>query len=281
MSRGWTDPGVYLRTGSWKARHSAWLLAPILGLGLLGFLGFLYVALRMRTRKAWLFALAVSLGTVMTWIMLYAPERSSASPGESDGVSGLLMLGFWISSIVAAFVLNSDYLTWRAERAASDARSLHRGRSWADQQPPGSGPALVGDASGLPPGSAQPYAGPQQRYPAPPGGYGSIPAPSRSAAPPVPVEMVVLPGSSAVANPLDVNRASATELARGLGVDLGLATQVVELRSARGGFKGLDQLIAALPMQPHQLDRFRDGAVFGPVAGLPGEPPPAGRVLDH
>jgi hypothetical protein len=99
-----------LQDRAWRLRHSAWLLAPIMGCGVLSFIGFLYVALRMRRRKYWMIAAAYIAVTVVAFILI-----PSGSEGDvTYTLGGMLALGLWAVGIVHGLVVNREYLEWRS-----------------------------------------------------------------------------------------------------------------------------------------------------------------------
>ena len=70
-------PADLLADKSWRRRHSAWLLAPILGCGVLTFVGFLYVAIRVQTRKFWIAAVIGCGGSAVAWVTIALTDSSS------------------------------------------------------------------------------------------------------------------------------------------------------------------------------------------------------------
>jgi competence ComEA-like helix-hairpin-helix protein len=93
------------------------------------------------------------------------------------------------------------------------------------------------------------------------------PSPSRpppSAAPPAAprraprAERAALEGAPSDPRPLDLNEATAEQLARLPGVGPGLARRIVEERERRGRFTGPEGLRAVLGMGPRKLAALRD-----------------------
>ena len=108
-------PNSVLRDSRWRWRHSAWLLAPVLGFGFFSFVGFAYCAIRVQ-EKAWTVLAAASAGlTVLGWILM---STWTDSLGEPSNAATVFILDLWIASIVIACVVNGDYLRWRATRAS-------------------------------------------------------------------------------------------------------------------------------------------------------------------
>jgi hypothetical protein len=90
-------------------------------------------------------------------------------------------------------------------------------------------------------------------------------------------------GSAPVPPPVEANAANQRTLSRLPGVTSALARRWVHERNRRGGFRDIDDLAAALELQPHEIVRLRPRLSFaapgtGPKRRLPGRR--RGRVLD-
>lgn len=283
---------------SWRLRHSAWLLAPILGCGMLSFVGFIYVAIRVQNKKFWIAAAIGSLGSATIWTVLAltgdleeSSDTASKAAESTESMSDLglgVVLAVWAALLVYAFILNRDYLRWRA--------GLFESRAWYNQ-PVGNSPAQ--GTGYVPPTTHQQapgflgvnqsdyFAAPQQHAPAPPPTRHQNPAP----APQQPAQYVP-PATHAPApqetGPIDVNTATVQALTTTLGIDQSLAARVVAVRNSRGGFAHLDDLRAATGLQPHELLKFQNRVRFGhgsvPQAPNPAQSPnkdqPGGRIID-
>lgn len=90
----------------WRLRHSAWMLAPILSLGALAWVGFVYVAAR--TLKPAYVAIA--------GFFLVAGAVAGFWPDDPNNTQGGLLVFVWAAAIVTALVINPGYLRWRAGR---------------------------------------------------------------------------------------------------------------------------------------------------------------------
>lgn len=88
----------------------------------------------------------------------------------------------------------------------------------------------------------------------PPGLIPAQPAPSPAAAPP---GAAPPPNPARSAEPLDVNRADAAQLAQLPGVGPGLAQRIVEERERRGRFESPEALRYVLGMGPKKLAAIR------------------------
>jgi hypothetical protein len=112
------NPGAPAAEPSWRVRHSAWLLAPVFGCGLLSFVGFVYCAIRVRQPK-WTVVAAISVAlTILGWIL--ASTWTNADGDLSTGAT-VYIVELWLASILFALVINRDYLEWRAGEFAGAA----------------------------------------------------------------------------------------------------------------------------------------------------------------
>lgn len=284
------SPGSRLGDGRWRRLHSAWLLAVIFGFGLLSFVGFLYCAIRVRNRKWWTRAAVTGGLSALGWVLMSlfvesngespASTTSSDAPGPADDLAIGFVIALWIGSVIYGFVVNREYLRWRAESRAwysqpSDAGSAVYATHDQHQQERtpragASAPLLGVDPSVY-------YAPPPQ------------PAPMPFAAPPVPAAPPSYPGS------VDVNSADAITIASMIGISEGTTARIVAVRDQRRGFQGMDDLVAAVGLQPHELMKLRGTVIFGPYVAPtpPGQAPPvrdqprspneprSGRILDY
>ncbi|MEV8514787.1 helix-hairpin-helix domain-containing protein [Dactylosporangium sp. NPDC051484] len=179
---------------------------------------------------------------VLAWSGLVAINRL---PQES-GVSSAIAVGYfllWFASIVHALILNGSWLRWRAAN-----------RPWFEQRPA----AAPATALAPPPVLSPPPV---------------IAPPPVQAAPPVlspPVAVV------------EVNSATAAQLAEAGRFDLARAERAVADREARGGFQSVDEFAAAAGLAPHEFARMRAFLTCTPRPRAPqSQPQPGGgRVLD-
>src|SRR4051794_20473246 len=107
------SPPARLASRGWRLRHSAWTLAPIFGVGLFSFVGFVYVAFRVREKRWWLIATVFCVLTAVTWTLMTVTEGPD---GKASGGAAGVVLAVWAASIIYAFILNRDYLKWRARQ---------------------------------------------------------------------------------------------------------------------------------------------------------------------
>lgn len=253
-------PAALLQDRSWRLRHSAWLLAPILGFGAFGFVGFVYIATRTRSRRLWKFAAIYS--TVSGLLMISLTMVSSGS--TMSGINGLLLIALWLGGTIHAVILNREYLSWRAT-----SRPWYAGAATTPHEP-----------------QPQPATQPLQRLGMDTQQYF---APVASPSPAPTYRPVVQPGpmpSADVASPaqlVDVNLADEAALANVPGLNDQWARHIVAVRSNRRGFASLTDFTQAVGIQPHHLIRVQNYLTFSPIQTLETQSqsrPTRGRIVD-
>lgn len=280
MNSASPDPAARLASGKWRILHSAWLLAPIFGLGIFSFVGFVYVAMRVRTRKFWI---ACAVTCLASGILFFI---------DTSRFAGLIIL-IWLGEIVYGFILNHDYLLWRASARPWYLRSAAPVReAGAPAQPPwpGSPYPPSSSASPYPPSAGSPYHPPSSagqgtmgvtaaEYYAPPPAGASAAMP-RFPAPPTGHSPAQTPRPGRI---IDVNVATGNDLSALPGVDASLAERVVSAREHQGAFRDLNDMVRKAALQPHELIRFRGMVTFGHNPPVPGNPTdkPGIRRLDY
>ncbi|MBU2669836.1 helix-hairpin-helix domain-containing protein [Actinoplanes bogorensis] len=241
---------------SWRLAHSVWVLAPILSLGCLSAVGFLYVGVRARRPAWWIPGIVYSLIANVTFF-------TGAGAGEGsirENVTYALLFTSWAVSIAHAFIINSAWLRWRAGY-----------RPWYNQPPtPYYGPPVGAEPPvHTPPhpfGPAQAYAPPPDPF-APPQAYAPPPVQPDPYPPqhyPPPQDPFASTQFQAVTPPgglLDVNTATVHQLAGLPGFTPERAAQAVAARSARGRFAGMHDFAAAVSLAPHEFAAVRDRIV--------------------
>jgi hypothetical protein len=285
MSSTSSSPTNPLQDRGWRLRHSAWLLAPILGCGFFSFVGFLYCAVRIRSAKWWKIAAVTGALTAVAYLLMglfsESEDSTSNAAGPADDLAVAYVMALWIGLIIYGLVVNRDYLRWRAGDTTANA--------WYNQPVSAAPPARVAppplrsSAPPPPPPPPAPVLGVDtSRYYAPP-----KPTPE---SPPAPSQQVSPPTGP---NPVDMNSASAMTIASAFGLDAATADRIVSVRERRRGFHGLDDLVAQAGLQPHQLVRLRGRATFEtfkqqapPTDAAPEHPaspeePRSGRILDY
>ena len=118
------------RSTMWKLRHSAWLLAVILGVGYLSFIGFAYCAFRTREKKWAVLATFFVVATIAGYVVM----GSTNDP--------VFIIELWLGSVVFGLIANRDYLNWRAgdSVASSERENVAARIAGGGSGPAGSGP---------------------------------------------------------------------------------------------------------------------------------------------
>lgn len=290
------SPANLLADKSWRRRHSAWLLAPILGCGMLSFVGFLYVAVRVQSKKFWIAATISCVGSAVPWIVLSlsgdlestgTADKAAASTESMSDLGASVVIACWAALLVYGFVLNRDYLRWRAGMSESNAWYNQSSGSAANVQNAGYTEPQTGNSSqapgflGVDPSDY--FASPSQPDAPKAAAAHQTPAPATQN----PAQQASRPSQQQVPQgPVDVNSASAVVLAASLGIDPTLATRVVAVRDGRGGFATLDDMVSAAGLQPHELLKFQGRVTFGHGQRSAHQTPaphrdrPSGRIVD-
>ncbi len=282
-------PEERLSSRTWRLLNSWWIVLPLVSFGLLSWVGFFIAGVQLRRPKYWI---STAVYLVLMVAGLWVSDRTD-SVGETVFTVSLLVC--FIGAFLQSIVMNRRYLIELAHR-----------RSWYQAQWPGPAPARDGGQQGqfhgVPHG---PYGPAQGTYPAgpPQGGLSQVdgrswpmsPSGASGYVPPQPVGMASNTGSFVGVPPatltgavgprtvegpigVDVNSASALELAAVQAVGPELAERIVGTRQVRGPFRDLDDLAFTLGLQPHELIRIRDHL----VVRVPTAPPEGsrGRLLD-
>lgn len=278
MSSANADPATLLSNRWWRIRHSAWLLAVILGFGLLSFVGFVYTGLRVRARKFWIAMAAGSAGSALCWVVSADTDPATQS-GQISDLGGSIVITVWAVQIVYALIINRDYLRWRAARTG-----VHAWYNQPDTTTPAA-KAPLAPAPVTPPASPRTPAvdsltGDSEQYYA-----------STAQTPPTPAPPTPEPAPRPEAGPPNVNAAEAADLVAALRIDRALADRIVAARQVHGDFHSLDDLAAAAALQPHELVKLRGTVSFQPAPTPPPsrptttDPSPgeqsSGRILDY
>ena len=282
------SPSNLLANGLWRRRHSAWLLAPILGFGLFSFIGFLYCAIRIRNAKWWRIAGVTAILSAIGWVLMSLfsesqPGVEQTGPGR-DLASGY-MLALWVGMIIYGVIVNRDYLRWRASQTESNAwyNQPAESRPVASLAPPPTQTAWT-QPPPIRPETAYPLNVDSREY--------YTPQPTISG-PPLAASGYRAPRATGPTT-VDVNSGDTAALASATGLDLASAERVIRARDQRRGFRDLEDLVAAANLQPHELIRLRERVTFGPFrAGTlppnsaspehrpPTAEPRSGRILDY
>jgi hypothetical protein len=297
----------------WRLRHSAWLLAPILGMGLVSWVGFVYIAARTRRVAWWITALVYTAVGVIAMVLVFS-STGQEDPRLDIGMT-LLLLG-WLGGTLHAIFLNRDYLRWRASLADTPwyapqaPQSLEFPSQSARPAPTRSASETYGASPqrmlgldeanyyvpspqppvGQRPAARQQLAEQQTAVPGPDQSpQGQIPADQRpqsnARSVPLPVPSVPpMPDIGTQKHPthvqVDMNTATVQALAALPGLDVAWAHHIISVREARGGrFRDVDDFVAATALQPHQLIKLKPHVVVNDTANHVQQPRP-GRILD-
>ncbi|MFD6415279.1 helix-hairpin-helix domain-containing protein [Streptomyces sp. NPDC060194] len=120
MSSGTDDPATRLADRRWRLQHSAWLLAVILGFGFLSFVGFVYVGLRVRSRRFWIAMTVACVTSALCWVVT-ASSESSESGEQASGAGAGVTLAVWVAQIAFGVIINREYLRWRSGQSGANA----------------------------------------------------------------------------------------------------------------------------------------------------------------
>lgn len=251
MSSISTEAATKLNDSGWRRKSSWWVWVPIVSCGIASFVGFVVAGVRFQERRYWTAAAISGAGVALGFALVAIDNnRNTVLADLGTGVLLITMVG----SAIAAAVWNRDYLIKLAER------DVYGNRPYAS---PAAAPASQGF---LGVDNTQYYAPAPATTPSPQ-------APPPSSPPPAPSYRAA-PETQSV----DINRATAEELVAALAVSSDVAARVVQGRSRRGSYSGLDDLASGAGLQPHELVRFRNRVTFGGQHPPPSRP--AGRVLD-
>ena len=265
---------------SWRLRHSIWLLAPILGFGMLTWAAFLYIGTK---AKRWDWLAAGALYAIATAFLFYVTDGTEGPQGKPNEWLGSALIAVWAAGIVHALLSNKAWLRWRSQNLTP---------WYAAESTPQPMPATSPSYSApLPPQLAGPGLDTQYYAPAPaPSLRPSNGTPIASDAQwPAPMSGRSGPGvasspghetASASGQVVDVNTADVHVLAQlpGLGTDR--AQRVIKERESRRGFSNVAEFADAAGLAPHEHARVRPHVVCSP----PAQGPAAsgyGRVLDY
>jgi hypothetical protein len=262
-------PEAKLASTRWRFVNSWWILVPLFSLGLLGWLGFLFAAVRTGKRAYWVGVAiySTSLIVFLGLVIAFPVDSTMADLGV------IPFLGAWFGATIHAAILNRGYLRTLAAQgnwysvpqagvtpSASDAQPfLGVASSEYYRTTAGAGDAL--------PHRNEPTATPWVGTPATP----ARPIQTARSAPNRPA-------------PIAIATATREELIALPGVDHALANRIVAIRDARGGYRDLDDLGVAANLKPHELVRLRNHVSFGsqvaPKQALGRQQSGPGRILD-
>jgi hypothetical protein len=232
------------------------VVVPSLVFGFFTWLSFLILGIRHRRRDWILTGAAYGVYSALAFFAFGRPELEQDD--TANALLGFALLVAWFGGALHTGLVY--YGLVRQPRAAGDppALGIRRGRHLdADARA-----APVGDDLGLGLGD------PASEYLA---ARSPVATPSSGRA----------PLDATLAPPVEANTAGQRTLARLPGVTPVLARRWVAERRRRGGFRDIDDLAAALDLQPHEIVRLRPRLSFdAPGDGGPKRRLGRGRILD-
>lgn len=240
----------------WRIRNSGWMLWGILSLGLLTFVGYLYIGVKSR-KWLWIaiggvfLVYTIVIMTLMTTVE--AAGKGQPQTPEQSAVSATLFAGL-VAGAVSPWFFNRSWLKWRAHH--------NRNVPWyAGQNGPQPSSGQGAPNAGLTPANV--FANPGLTPPPPQ--VPSVETPSASSAP------VMRPPTNRpqATQTLDLNLADARQLSQLPGIDEQWARHIVAVRQQRGGFRSPDELVTAAGMQPHIFAQVRGALVVAPQPPQP------------
>jgi hypothetical protein len=238
-----------LASGWWRVRNSAWILVPVLSIGLLTWASFLYVGIRAKSRT-WLICAGVWLAIVIGYYV--GSDVVEAMPGSpvKDGLNEFLRyvpLLQWLVGVGHVAGTNRAWLRWKAR--SIDARPWYA-PSTVSPSPFGAPLQVASDA----------------QVDAVLSGATSAQAPSNEA---VPVRAA--PNQPAPTQKLDLNDATAEQFMVALGLDLAWGEWLVATRTRLGRFSTVDQLLTEGQVPPHLFLPAKDKFVVSAPVRRPGD----------
>lgn len=235
----------------WKALHSLWLVPAVVGVGIVTWVGFLFIGIRGR-RKLWaFFGVAYLVAFVALMFMLLAYPTGASKEGPPENPENLwtswVMFAFWVVGIIHSALTNKAWLRRRAY--------LHADRAIAK--------AAAGRAA---------QAARAGSVPIPP-------APVAARLKPDAAGLAVASHAERVAAPVEVNTAGASALVNA-GFTPEEASAIVSARSTGGHYAQISDLIARAGIAPHRFVLVRSNLVASHQRSDGTVAPPTGRRLD-
>ncbi|WP_164491824.1 ComEA family DNA-binding protein [Staphylospora marina] len=229
----------------WELWNSLWMGWALFTLGILNWVSFFYIGIRVRQRK-WVLA---GIGYAIPFVVMMISE-GVLSDVYMDLAAGVAV-ALWPVSIIHAMLIRREYLERLRYRNQIINRELEDLRKQILREYEGKRSA--------------PSVGPDSRT-------------SPSANPSV-------PDSSQPSGLVDLNTASEEELATLPGMNLILAKLAVRKRLEKGGFTSVDDFADSLELKPHIRVRLKKLATVGKPQGQDIEAPDAsagqrGRLVD-
>lgn len=267
-------PNQLLADRKWRLRHSVWMLGPIVSFGMITWVSFLYIGVRARRRDWQIAGVLYAIGVVIVFIFTPSPDSTGApaSGSAADWTAGLLF-ALWVAGVTHALLSNKSWLRWRAQNSTPWYVTSGGAEVRGGHKAPGPS-SLPPQLSGLGIDSANYYSQQQGHSDA----GGSSPG-DRS---PLPSDPPAAPRNAPAASfaSIDVNIASASELATLPGFNDERAKHAVAARERLGGFNSIQQFADTAGLLPHEHHRVRSLVTCTLPNSPPDAGPAAGRVVD-
>lgn len=252
---------------SWRLRHSLWILWGIASCGLLAFVGFLFVAAKLRRRATWVIAACWTVVAIGMFLYIGLTDEARKAHAES-GVSSAIGMTLYVLCLVSVghmFIVNRDWLRWKADdQARREALASQMASARTFPMPTAPTSSLTEATNRDPMGVA------------PSNFYGNAPAPTDATSiPGDPLAPVVpSPPSSAPRSPLDVNSADVEQIRASLEVSREAAQRIVDERARSGLYRSEEDFALRSGLAPHEFRRIQSQVVAQRPSGS------SGRVLD-
>ena len=111
-------------SGWWRVRNSAWILVPLLSIGLLTWAAFLFVGIRAKNRMWLIFAAIWFVIMIGYYVGTDLVETMPASPlqGSIDEFLNAIPLLQWLGGVVHVAWTNGSWLRWKANQVRTVPR---------------------------------------------------------------------------------------------------------------------------------------------------------------
>lgn len=220
-------------TWGWLIGTSSWLLLPFIGPAV-AWLGFLVVATASRRRAAWVIGVASGALALTVLFELWGP------------FTGVVNAVCHLGGIVGALMINPGWLRTRWERRSAGGRASQPARSAASTRSTSSRSSTRRKRSAV------------KVAPLPESVRLADAVGATSA------DLLQARAPAEPAEPVDVQTATADELADLPGLSRTKARRAVKVRAKNGGFVSVEAFGEAAGLQPHEIVRLRSAATCSP-----------------
>jgi len=229
-------------TWGWLIGTSSWLLLPFIGPAV-AWLGFLVVATASRRRAAWVIGSASGVLALTVLVELWGP------------FTGIVNAITHLGGIVGALMLNPGWLRARWERRVAGGRTPSSNRSSSRDSRRSASRSERATAPSR-----------RSRRTASAAKVAPLPETIRlaDAVGATSSDLLQTPATAEPAEPVDVQTATADELADLPGLNRTKARRAVKVRTKNGGFVSVEDFGEAAGLQPHEIVRLRSAATCSP-----------------